>query len=198
MRVGIFGGTFDPPHIGHLILAAEALEQLKLDRLLWVLTPNPPHKQGETITPLEQRLQLLNACLEDAPGFELSRAEIDRSPPHYAVDTVRLLKQLYSDAEMVYLMGEDSLFDLPTWHNPQGFVAACDWLGVMGRPGKDADMGILESQIPDITTKVRFIQAPLLEISSTQIRHRIQQDRAYRYYLHPAVYQVIQDTGLYR
>ena len=93
MRIGIFGGTFDPPHLGHLILAAEAGCQLMLDRLLFVLTADPPHKQGRQITPMEDRLAMLEAALFDNPDFELSRVEIDRPGPHYAVDTIKLLRE---------------------------------------------------------------------------------------------------------
>ena len=86
--LGLFGGTFDPPHIGHLILSAEAHAQLGLDRLLWVLTPNPPHKQGQQITPLEHRLAMTKLAIADNPQFELSTVEMDRPGPHYALDSV--------------------------------------------------------------------------------------------------------------
>src|SRR5512135_475432 len=91
LRIGIFGGTFDPPHIGHLILAAESRDQLRLDRVLWVVTPDPPHKTGRAISPLATRLALLQAALGADEGFEISRAEIDRPGPQYSVDTVRIL-----------------------------------------------------------------------------------------------------------
>ncbi|MDO8755498.1 MAG: adenylyltransferase/cytidyltransferase family protein, partial [Anaerolineales bacterium] len=90
-KIGLFGGTFDPPHIGHLILASEAVNQFNLSRLFWVLTPNPPHNQEHTITPLEHRLMMLQSMLADNPIFEISHLEIDRRGPHYAIDTVRLL-----------------------------------------------------------------------------------------------------------
>src|SRR3989304_874439 len=88
MRIGIFGGTFDPPHIGHLILTAEGLEQLKLDKVLWTLTADPPHKQGRTISPVDIRLQLLQAEMADTPTFEISRNQCDRPGSDFAVDTV--------------------------------------------------------------------------------------------------------------
>src|SRR5512134_3010613 len=104
MRLGIFGGTFDPPHLGHLILAAEAQAQLGLERILWVLTPFPPHKTDQQVTSLGDRLDLLAAALDDDPAFELCRVDIDRPPPHYAVDTVGLLHAQYPQARLVYLM----------------------------------------------------------------------------------------------
>lgn len=195
---GIFGGTFDPPHLGHLILAAEACHQLQLSRLLWVLTPTPPHKQNQTITPLAARLELIQAALADNPLFELSTVEIDRPGPHFAVDTVRLLAQQNPGAGMVYLMGGDSLRDLPTWRQPQELVAACAMLGVMRRPQDEVDLPALEKQLPGLTGRVRFISAPLLEISSREIRRRIASGEPHRYYLQPQVAALIQTLGLYQ
>ncbi|MEW6502403.1 MAG: nicotinate-nucleotide adenylyltransferase [Chloroflexota bacterium] len=196
-RIGIFGGTFDPPHVGHLILAAEAQDQLRLDRLLWVLTPDPPHKQDQRITPLEIRVRLLQAAIGDNRSFELCRVEMDRPGPHYAVDTVRILKDQVSSAEMFYLIGGDSLHDLPTWYQPQQLIELIDGLGVMRRPGDQVDLSELEQKIPGIALKIRFIEAPLLEISARQIRQRISEGRAYRYYVPPGVYQLIEELGVY-
>jgi nicotinate-nucleotide adenylyltransferase len=198
MRVGVFGGTFNPPHIGHLILASEAVAQLGLQRLLWVLTPDPPHKQGQPITPLEIRLELLHAAIEDNPVFELSRVEMDRPGPHFAVDTIRLLQLKQPEAELYYLIGGDSLRDLPTWRDPQGLIAAISGLGVMRRPGDAIDLGGLEKEIPGISEKVLFIDAPLLEISASQIRERAEKGGNFRYYLPLQVYHLIDQYGLYR
>lgn len=196
--IGVFGGTFDPPHVGHLILASEAFHQLQFDRLLWVLTADPPHKQGCPIAPVSQRLDLLQAALAGNLAFELSRVDIDRPAPHYALDTLRILRGQNPGAALVYLMGGDSLQDLPTWHKPQEFLAACDAIGVMCRPGYDSDLAELESQLPGLTAKVRWIDTPRLEISSSKIRKRIAQGGAFRYYLTPPVYQLIQERHLYR
>lgn len=198
MRVGVFGGTFDPPHIGHLILAAEGYVQLGLDRLLWVLTPDPPHKQGWPISPLERRLELLQASLAGNPAFELSRVDIDRPPPHYALDTLRLLAGEYPGADLVYLIGGDSLRDLPAWRRPQELLETVRELGVMRRPGARVDLSALEQQLPGVTAKVHFYEAPLLEISSSEIRRKVAAGGHYRYYLPPAVYEIIQKQGMYR
>jgi len=198
LRIGIFGGTFDPPHHGHLILAAECYDQLALDRLLFVLTPSPPHKQGKLVSPTEDRLELLVAAIRRDPIFELSRVDIDRPPPHYAVDTVNLLAREYPGAEMIYLMGGDSLADLPDWHAPDKFLAACDEIGVMCRPGEEVDLSALDRQLPGLAEKVRFVQAPLLEISSSEIRRRAAGGRHFRHYLPDPVYEIILEKGLYR
>jgi nicotinate-nucleotide adenylyltransferase len=198
MRVGIFGGTFDPPHLGHLILAAEARHQLKLEKLLFVLTPDPPHKQDRLITPLPDRLAMLTVAIADNPAFELSRVEVDRPGPHYAVDTVRLLKKEFPDDTLIYLMGGDSLRDLPIdWYKPEEFVKACDFLGVMRRPQDEIDIERLEEEIPGVSAKIEFMNAPLLEIASRQIRRRVAEGRPYRYYLPEAVDQIVQEKKLY-
>ena len=197
-RLVIFGGTFDPPHIGHLVLAAEAQRQLKLEQVLWVLTPDPPHKQGLLISPLEFRLKLLEAALGDDPSFLLSRVDIDRPPPHYSLATMLLLVQQFLGDALIYLMGSDSLGDLPTWHKPKEFIKSCKEIGVMHRPGDLARLDEVEVKIPGVSVKVRWILAPLLQISSTDIRQRARDGRPYRYFLPPEVYRLIKEIGLYR
>jgi nicotinate-nucleotide adenylyltransferase len=202
-RLGVFGGTFDPPHLGHFILAAEAIQQLALTRLLWVLTADPPHKQGRAVTPASERLAMLQAALASAEqagetGFELSLIDIDRPPPHYAIDTLALLRQQHPGAALVYLMGADSLADLPTWHRPQEFIARCDEIGVMRRPGQAVDLAALESQLPGLSVKVRFFAAPLVQISSTELRKWLASGRNCHYYLPPGVLAVIETRRIYR
>jgi nicotinate-nucleotide adenylyltransferase len=197
-RIGLFGGTFDPPHIGHLILAGEAVSQFQLDRLLWVLTPDPPHKQDNSITPLEHRLPMLQSMIAHNPKFELSRLEIDRSGPHYTLDTVRLLANQQPDAELFLLIGEDSLNDLPTWRLATDLVTAVSKIGVMHRPGDSADLSALEAKLPGVTKKVHFIDALLQPVSSRELRRRITAGEMYRYYVTPEVYDYIESHQLYR
>jgi nicotinate-nucleotide adenylyltransferase len=197
-KIGVFGGTFDPPHLGHLILASEALDQLELSRVLWVLTPVPPHKLDQTLTSLEHRLAMTELMLEDYPEFELSRAEIDRPGPHYMLDTVKVIKTQFPDAEIFLLMGGDSLRDLRTWHRPAELLSSCLGLGVMRRPDDTIDLHGLEGILPGISNKVFFVDAPLLEISSRDIRRRISAGRAFKHYLVPSVFDYIQTRDLYR
>jgi len=196
--IGLFGGTFDPPHIGHLILSAEAQAQLGLERLLWILTPNPPHKQGQPITPLEHRLVMVNLAISEDRWFELSTVEIERPGPHYALDTVKIIAEQNPDAKLVYLMGGDSLRDLPTWHRPKDLVAALHLIGIMHRPGDSIDLPALEKIIPGLTAKIRFVEAPLLEIASHEIRQRVAEGHPFRYFITPAVYNYIKEHSLYR
>lgn len=170
-RLGVFGGTFDPPHNGHLQLASAALDQLQLHRVLWVLTAAPPHKQTLRISPAEDRLALVQAALAGQPGFQLSRVDIDRPGPHWAADTVRLLSERYPEAELVYLMGGDSLRDLPTWGRPREFLRYCR-LGVWRRPGAVVDVSALERALPGVSTRVEFVDLPPVDIASSEIRRR--------------------------
>lgn len=197
-RWGIFGGTFDPPHLGHLVLAALAQAQLNLDKVLFVLTADPPHKQDSPISPLDERMAMLEAALEEQTSYVISRVEIDRPGPHYALDTMQLLKEQHPDQELVYLIGSDSLGDLPTWHRPADFLAAIDALGVMRRPGTSLELDNLETELPGLKEKLKFIEAPLLEIASHEIRQRVQQESYYRYYLPDKVFQYIQTKAIYQ
>ncbi len=198
MRIGIFGGTFDPPHIGHLILASEALDQLKLDKVMWLVTADPPHKQDQFISPVTDRISLVRAALKGNPSFEISRVEIDRPGPHYALDTVKILKEQYPEAELIYLIGADSLRDLPTWHKPEELIDQIDGLGVMRRHDIELDMRELDARFANLAKKLKFIDTPLVEISSSQIRERAAQGRPYRYFVPYDVYEFIEKRQLYR
>jgi nicotinate-nucleotide adenylyltransferase len=197
-RVGLFGGTFDPPHVGHLILASEARSQLELTRVLWTVTPDPPHKQDQTITSLEHRLAMVRLAIEDEPSFELSEVELNRPGPHYTVDTIRLLAEQNPDAEIVPILGGDSLNDLPTWHQPRELVYAAHWVGVMRRPGEETDLQELERELPGISSKIHYVDAPLLDIASREIRNRAATGKPFRYYLPDSVYEYIERHHLYQ
>jgi nicotinate-nucleotide adenylyltransferase len=198
MRIGIFGGTFDPPHVGHLILAEECRTQLNLDRLLWVVTDNPPHKHYVSVSPIEARVKLVQKAIKGNDSFLLSRVDIDRPGPHFAIDTVNILKQENPEAKFFYLMGGDSLHDLPTWNRPQDFIDVCDGIGVMRRHADQVDLVSLEAVLPGISKKVLIVDAPILEISSKQIRQRINENQGFRYYLRDAVYRAVMEMGLYK
>lgn len=198
MRIGLFGGTFDPPHIGHLILAAEALDQMKLDSLLWVLTPNPPHKTGQVITDAEIRTKMVEAMIARFPEFEFSGLEFQRPGPHYAVDTVREFHRLYPGAELFYLLGGDSLNDLPAWHDPTGFVTQCDGIIVMLRQGEEPEWKNLDKVLPELHDKTHFLKTPLIEISSHEIRERVGQNHSWRPFINQGVEKIILDNHLYR
>jgi len=196
-RLGIFGGTFDPPHIGHLILAMEAYDELKLDCVQWVLAPNPPHKIGKKITSLETRIEMVQAAIGSDKMFVFSTVDIDRPGPHYVLDTMKILREENPDAELTFLMGGDSLHDLPAWHEPDAFILACDAIGVMHRPGEVIHLTDIEQRFVGIALKIKFIEAPLLEISSNQIRQLVSKGKPYRYYLPDAVFKIVKEKNLY-
>ena len=197
-RVGLFGGTFDPPHLGHLILASEAHSQLELTRLLWTVTPDPPHKQDQTITPLEHRLAMVKLAIQQEPSFELSDIELTRPGPHYTIDTIKLLAQQNPGAEIVPILGGDSLNDLPTWHQPKEILYAAHWVGVMRRPGEETDLRTLERELPGISSKIHYVDAPLLEIASREIRNRVATGKPFRYYLPQPVFEYVERHHLYQ
>jgi nicotinate-nucleotide adenylyltransferase len=197
-RIGFFGGTFDPPHIGHLILAGEAVHQFQPDRLLWVLTPEPPHKMENPITPLRHRLTMLEGMIAGNPVFEFSRIEIDLPGPHYTFDSIRVLSHMEPDAEIFLLIGGDSLADLPTWRFAPDLVAEVSKIGVMRRPGDSTDLAALEGKLPGIAKKLHFIDALLQPVSSSELRRRISSGEMYRYYVTPEVYDYIEANRLYR
>ena len=197
-RIGIFGGTFDPPHIGHQILAMEAYDELKLDRLFWVLSPEPPHKVGKKIAPLQTRIKMVMEAIRYDPIFEFSYVDIERPGPHYVLDTINIFRQLFPDDLLFFLIGGDSLHNLPGWHKPNESLQACDGIGVMHRPGEIIDLVDLEKELPGISKKIHFIEAPLLEISSNQIRKLISSEKPFQYYLPHSVYEIIKESNLYQ
>ena len=196
-RIGIFGGTFDPPHNGHLALAAAALRQLKLDRVLWMLTPCPPHKRGQEISSADHRLEMVLLTIAAEPRYQLSRLEFDRPQPHYSVDTLGLVREQHPDDALIFLMGGDSLRDLPAWHRPAELVRRCDELGVLRRPDDQVDLPALEAILPGLTEKVRFVDAPPQAAAAREIRLRLQAGQPVDDLVPPPVIQYIQEHNLY-
>jgi nicotinate-nucleotide adenylyltransferase len=140
---------------------------------------------------------MVATAIDADPLFEISRIEIDRPGPHLAVDTMRLLHDQFPQDTLVYLMGGDSLEDLPSWYKPDDFVKVCDEIGVLRRPGHKIELPGLEKKLPGVTAKVQFIDSALIDISSTQLRAAIAAGKPFRYSLPPDVYRYIQEHGLY-
>lgn len=197
MRIGLLGGTFDPPHIGHLILGEYAVDALKLTRLLYIPAADPPHKRGAPKTPAAQRTAMLQAAIADNPRFELSRIDLDREGPHYSLETVQIAQAQYPEAELYFVMGGDSLRDLLSWHRPADLIRFCR-LAVMRRPGADAYPEMHEAALPGLAQRVIMIDAPRLEISSTEIGRRLTAGQSVRYLVPDAVLAYIREHELYR
>lgn len=195
-RVGILGGTFDPPHIGHLILAEYARGTLDFERLLFVPAADPPHKQDEHKAAIEHRLAMLKLAITDNPHFEISRVDIDRPGPHYSVDMVRMIGEQYPDAELYFVMGGDSLTDLPRWHRPAEFIQQCK-VAVMRRPDEHIHAEMHDAVLPGLSDRVVMIDAPLVGISSTLIAERVEQRQSIRYLVPDSVRSYIVQNRLY-
>jgi nicotinate-nucleotide adenylyltransferase len=195
--VGVLGGTFDPPHIGHLILADEGRAALGLEKVFWVLTPFPPHKSDQNITSLEFRLMMVEETIKENPHFHLSKADIDRPPPHYSVGTMEWLASHHPDLSFIYLMGSDSYQNLPSWHEPRKFVELCAGLGVMRRRRAAIDAATIENEIPGISAKTQPFDAPLISISGRDIRQRVRNGAPYRYLVPHGISEIIQKYQLY-
>lgn len=198
LRLGVYGGTFDPPHLGHLILAEAAADSLNLSTVLFVPAAGPPHKRpGDLRAPAQHRAAMVGRAIADNPRFALSRVDLDRPAPQYSVDTLRLLHETFADAEFYFLLGEDSLHDLPQWLRPAELITLAT-LGVMRRSDAAPDLERLEARIPGISARIAWITAPRIEISSTALVEQIAAGRSVRYQIPDAVCAYIAHHDLYR
>jgi nicotinate-nucleotide adenylyltransferase len=201
MRVGVFGGTFDPVHFGHLILAEQCREQGRLDEVWFVPAPRPPHKDEDSLTRFEQRAEMLALALAGNPAFRALDIEKGRAGPSYTADTLAELQRRHPQDELFLIVGSDTLKDLPTWHEPQR-VLRCAGLLVTARPGNPVlPAEDLRARIPlpaDVPLRLEVVQTPLVDISSRDLRRRAAQGRSLRYLLPRGVECYIHDKGLYR
>jgi nicotinate-nucleotide adenylyltransferase len=183
-KICIFGGTFDPIHHGHLILAREAQEALGLDRVVFVPAAASPHKLDQKLTAPEIRLEMLCAALEREPGLECDAMDLQRPTPSYAVDTAEAFRLRNPTAEFFYLIGEDNLGRLPTWHRFADLSRMVQFVVL--------DRGGMKTEYPYPTIRRHF------DISATNIRNRVATGHSIRYLVPPAVEKIIQDRQLYR
>jgi nicotinate-nucleotide adenylyltransferase len=196
-RLGILGGTFDPPHIAHLVMADQARGQLNLSPVLFVPAGAPPHKLDRTLSSVEHRVAMTQLAIAGEADFALSRVDVDRPGPHYTADTLALLRATHSEAELYLLIGSDSLRDLARWHDPARVIALAR-LAVMRRPGVEPDWQSLESSLPGIARRVDWLDAPWLDVSSTDIQRRVREGISIRHLVSEAVEQYIIEHKLYR
>lgn len=197
-RLGVLGGSFDPVHTAHLLMAETVREALSLDLVLFVPTGVQPLKQGRPVTPAEHRLRMLELALEDNPHFGISRVDVDREGPSYTVDTVRQLREEWGGEalQMWFIVGADSLASFPRWRDPAGILSQTR-LAVVRRTGVSVDMPVLEQRLPDIAASVDWVVAPLVEISATDIRQRVAAGHSIRYRVPEAVRKYIEAQELY-
>jgi nicotinate-nucleotide adenylyltransferase len=197
-KIGVFGGTFDPIHIGHLILAEEAWFQLGLDGVYFAPAGDPPHKQDRRLTPIVHRITMCELATRDIDYITVSRIDADRPGPHYTADMVRLLSQQAGDnAQIFFLMGMDSLRDLPSWHEAAWLVENCR-LVALSRHDVRLDWDALERALPGIRERVVILDMPELEIASNKIQQRVRNRQTIRHQVPRAVEEYIYANGLYR
>jgi len=198
MRVGVIGGTFDPIHIGHLIVAEGARDALDLQRVIFVPAGQPPHKRSSRISPAEHRLEMVRLAIAGNGYFTASRVDIDREGPSYTVDTIRLLHDQWgAGVRIYYLIGSDSLAELPTWYQPERLLEICQVVAVP-RPGYEPDLESLDVKIPGAAERIRMLNMPVVDLSATEIRDRIRDRRSIRYLVPDAVQRYIYRHRLYR
>ena len=200
MRIGIFGGTFDPVHLGHLILAEQAREQGRLDEVWFVPAPRPPQKDGRSITRFDVRVEMLELAIAGNASFRVDPLERDRTGPSFTVDTLTELHRRAPEHAYALIVGGDALADLPLWRDPRGIVSRAELL-VMARPGSSPiDEGDLRRSLGltgEDELRMRVIEAPLIDIASRDIRRRVTEGRSVRYLLPRSIEVFVGERRLY-
>lgn len=200
-RIGLLGGTFDPIHYGHLVIAEEVRSTLDLAELVFIPAGHPPHKPGRTITVAHHRLTMLQLAIASNPHFTISQVDLERPGPSYTVDTLRLLREQWdADTAFYFIIGGDSLEDLLTWRDPAGILAQLTYLVAVHRPGYEEASGYresLEARLPGIKQRLLIVRAPQLDISATDLRLRVAAGRPIKYQTPETVEQYIYLHGLY-
>lgn len=201
-RVGVIGGTFDPVHYGHLVIAEEVYAALDLAEMVFVPAGHPPHKPDSLVAAAHHRLAMLELAVASNPHFSISLVDLERPGPSYTVETLGLLRQRWGEQAAIYfLIGWDSLEDLLTWHDPAGILAQLAFLVAVRRPGYHEESGYrdsLEARLPGIKQRLRVVSVPQLEISSTDLRTRVAEGRPIKYQLPESVEQYIEQHRLYQ
>lgn len=196
MNIGIFGGTFDPPHIGHLVVADQALTQLRLDEVWFMPVGQPTHKDSNGISPAHHRVAMVGLAIKGHPGFQLSLLDVERPAPHYSSTAMEILEQRHPEHDWFFIMGADSLADLPHWHRPQRLIALAT-LAVAGRPGVRLDLSEIEHAVPGVSQRVHWVRAPLVDLSATELRRMARDGASLRYLVPAAVIEYVHTHRLY-
>ena len=201
MKVGVFGGTFDPVHLGHLILAEQCREQANLDQVLFVPAALPPHKQEQAITPFANRVEMLSLAVSGHPPFRIEELEKDRPGPSYTVETLTQLQAQRPGDELCFILGSDSLHDLPLWYQPRRILELATLLVVARADWPTFSVQELRQSLQladDFPLRYKIVEAPLITIASRDIRRRLAEGRSVRYMIPRAVEAYIEDKGLYK
>lgn len=198
-RIGILGGSFDPPQMGHLILAEYSRESLNIDHILFVPVADHPIKKGEVRLPVQHRLAMLELAIADNPCFSISRDDIDRDGPHYSADTVKIIRDQYPRSELYFVMGGDNLRSLPTWERARELYQNCR-LAVMKRADEDIAADMHDDILPGLSKQVDIVDVPMLSVwlSSTTVVRRLREGLSVRYLVPDKVLDYIAAHKLYR
>lgn len=200
MRIGIFGGTFDPIHMGHLILAEQCRDQAHLDEVWFIPSYRPPHKTDQTVTRFEQRCDMIELATAGHPAFKLDRIEKELPPPSYTAETLAELHRRHPGHEFFLLMGSDGLPDLPGWYEPAKVIERAG-LVVVPRPGVmlwTAERLAAALKLPDPSVlRLRFVACPMIEIASRELRRAMADGMSIRYLVPRSVEEYVRDRKLY-
>ena len=209
-RIGVLGGTFDPPHLGHLRAAEVVKDALRLDKVLFVPASTPPHKASPPVTEAEHRASMLERALSGEPFFEVSRLELDRGGRSYTIDTLEAFAAGSKDSRFIFVTGTDAFSEIRTWKSWQQLLDS-HWFVVHERPGfpiedvqdvlpEGTDSRVLgESELePGTEPRVLFLRRPMLQVSSTEIRRSVRENRSIRFLVPDAVAAYIRENRLYR
>jgi len=192
MKVGVFGGTFNPPHTGHLIVAETARESLGLDKVIFIPCSLPPHKTTKSLVDADRRLEMVSLAIAGNPYFEVSDIELQRGGKSYTVDTLRALTALYPRAQLYLLLGIDNLIELHTWREPEEIFALAEVIAI-NRPGFDPS-----SVRKEYLRRVTFLRSPNIDISSSEIRRKAKAGKSIKYLVPSVVEAYILKHGAYR
>jgi nicotinate-nucleotide adenylyltransferase len=197
-RIGILGGTFDPPHVGHLWLATLAADALQLDRVLFMPASQPPHKRGRRLSAAADRLLMTRLAIAGDPKLELCPVEMERPGPSFTVDSVEELRHLYAGSALFLLMAADSLAQIDTWREPDRLLSMIEW-AVGPRPGSPLPArAALRQRFGRAAGRIHLLDGPSLDVSASEIRRRVAAGRTIRYLVPVAVERHIAERGLYR
>jgi len=198
MKIGVLGGTFDPIHKGHLIVAEEARNRLNLDGVLFVPAGEPWLKAGRPISDAEHRVQMVRLAIANKSYFKLSTMEVERPGPSYTVDTIAELRaQLDREDELFFVLGWGNLVELPQWHEPARLIEMCYLVAVPRPDSPHPDLEPLEPLIPGLSRKVIFLDMPEIDISASAIRNRVAQGLPIHHLVPEPVDKYIKEHGLY-
>ena len=198
MRLGILGGTFSPPHLGHLLLAQEAMEKAKLSKIIFIPCGNPPHKNAEDVIESHLRFEMVNRAIMGNPDFEISDIEVVSKEPSYTAKTLEKLQMIYPQDTLCFIIGADSLCNIDSWYSPQDVFNRAEIIAAYrgGADMSEFNRAVLRCE-EKYNAKITTIEMKV-NMSSSDIRERVRLGKSVRYMLCPAVAEYIEENGIYK